>query len=63
MTYKPPTTDPTPREIEQACAEIQQTWTAADFAIRAGRATDAADYQRTYWMPQTFSAAELTDER
>lgn len=34
--YHPPTPDPTPAQIRQACREIQSTWSQREFYARAG---------------------------
>lgn len=35
MRYEPPTPDPTPEEIAEMCAEIQENWTETDRYIRS----------------------------
>lgn len=37
MNYKPPTPDPTRKEIRERCAEIRKSWSAVEHYRRAGQ--------------------------
>ncbi len=45
--------DPAPREIQEACAEIRNTWDERTFRIRAGFCTTQQDARilERWWVP------------